>query len=106
MNILPGMTMGMHIIEFGNPKSPKKIKMFMWLVEKKYILTKDNMVKRKWKGNPGCYFSTCPETTDHILFECLIAKVVWGVIVICFNQKVRHGSYEKNGNGSQMPSLG
>jgi hypothetical protein len=34
----------------------KKIKIFMWLVEQKAILTKDNMVKR-WQGDPSCYFS-------------------------------------------------
>jgi hypothetical protein len=34
---------------------PEKTKLFMWLVEHKSILTKDNMLRRKWKGNPGCY---------------------------------------------------
>jgi hypothetical protein len=37
-------------------KLPKKIKIFMWLLEQKAILTKDNMLKRKWKGDPGCIF--------------------------------------------------
>jgi hypothetical protein len=32
---------------------PEKTKLFMWLVEHKSILTKDNMLRRKWKGNPG-----------------------------------------------------
>jgi hypothetical protein len=31
-------------------KLPEKIKVFMWLVEQKAILTKDNMIKRKWQG--------------------------------------------------------
>jgi hypothetical protein len=34
-------------------KIPEKIKVFMWLVEQGAILTKDNMVKRRWQGNPA-----------------------------------------------------
>jgi hypothetical protein len=29
---------------------PEKIKIFMWLVEQKVILTKENMIKRNWVG--------------------------------------------------------
>jgi hypothetical protein len=32
-------------------KIPLKIKIFLWLVEQNAILTKDNLIKRKWKGN-------------------------------------------------------
>jgi hypothetical protein len=34
----------------------EKIKMFMWLVAQKAILTKDNMIKKRYHGDPGCYF--------------------------------------------------
>ena len=37
-------------------KIPQKIKIFMWLVHNKSILTRDNMVKRKWQGDPTCIF--------------------------------------------------
>jgi hypothetical protein len=76
-------------------KFPEKIKIFMWLIEQKSILTKDNMLKRKWKGNPRCYFCASPETNDHLLFECPIAKVACGVIAICFQQDSRPSSYEQ-----------
>jgi hypothetical protein len=33
-------------------KIPPKIKIFLWLVENDAILTKDNIVKRNWKGDP------------------------------------------------------
>jgi hypothetical protein len=36
-------------------KIPEKVKCFMWLVEKEAILTKDNLIKRKWQGNPQLY---------------------------------------------------
>jgi hypothetical protein len=31
----------------------------------------------KWKGNINCIVCGTLETTDHILFECPIAKLVW-----------------------------
>jgi hypothetical protein len=57
-------------------KIPENIKIFMWLVAQKAILTKDNMLRKNWKGNPGCYFCGSLETVDHLLFSCPIAKMV------------------------------
>ncbi|TVU47444.1 hypothetical protein EJB05_07047, partial [Eragrostis curvula] len=70
-------------------KIPQKIKIFMWLIENDAILTKDNMVKRKWQGDPTCYFCSQEETLDHLLFGCCISKVVWGIIAICLNTTSR-----------------
>ena len=53
------------------------------LLEQRAVLTKDNMIKRRWDGNPTCHFCSCPETVDHLFFQCHIAKVVWGIIGIC-----------------------
>jgi hypothetical protein len=60
------MTMVMHI-ERWRAKIPLKIKFFMWLVAQKAILTKDNMLARNWKGDPGFYFCGDLETVDHTL---------------------------------------
>jgi hypothetical protein len=70
-------------------KIPAKIKTFMWLVEQGAILTKDNMVRRNYQGDPCCYFCSDPESSDHLFFECPIARVVWGVIAVCFAQNSR-----------------
>jgi hypothetical protein len=59
-------------------KIPLKIKIFMWMVAQRAILTKDNMLSRNWHGDPGCYFCGFVETVDHLLFQCPVAKVVWG----------------------------
>jgi hypothetical protein len=58
-------------------KIPRKIKTFMWPVEQKAILTKDNMLARNWKGDPSCYFCDSPETVEHLFFECPIASDMW-----------------------------
>jgi hypothetical protein len=67
----------------------------MWLVEKQTILTKDNMLRRKWQGDPSFYFCSAPELVDHLFFECPTAKVIWGVIAICFHQNSRPISYDQ-----------
>jgi hypothetical protein len=76
-------------------KIPEKIKIFMWLVAQGAILSKDNMIKRKWEGNPGCYFFGSAETVDHLLFTYPIAKVVWGIVAMCFHLNIRPCSYEQ-----------
>jgi hypothetical protein len=55
-------------------KISTKIKTFMWLIEQDAILTKDNMLKRKWHGDPNCYFCNSLESMNHLFFECPVAK--------------------------------
>jgi hypothetical protein len=68
-------------------KIPPKIKIFLWLVANDAILTKDNMLKRNWSGDPNCYFCNSPESANHLLFRCLVAKVVWATVATCPCQK-------------------
>jgi hypothetical protein len=37
-------------------KLPQKIKVFIWLVVRNKILTKDNLIKRSWHGSSECCF--------------------------------------------------
>lgn len=59
---------------------PAKIKIFLWLILNNAILTKDNMVKRKWQGDPSCYFCNPHESANHLLFQCSVAKAVWAIV--------------------------
>ena len=74
---------GKHFKHIWKAKIPYKIKIFMWLVENNAILTKDNMIKRHWVGNPTCHFCSENESIDHLFFLCPIAKITWGVIGLC-----------------------
>jgi len=60
-------------------KIPYKIKIFMWLLEQNAVLTKDNLLRRNWLGDPACYFCSYSESRDHLFFQCPISKVVWGI---------------------------
>jgi hypothetical protein len=53
-------------------KIPLKIKVFLWLLYRESILTKDNLVKRNWHGNDKCCFCNEYETVHH-LFLYLIS---------------------------------
>jgi hypothetical protein len=47
---------GFHFSHIWKSKIPYKVKIFTWLLENNAVLTKDNMVKRKWSGNPVFMF--------------------------------------------------
>ena len=65
-------------------KISAKIKIFLWLMSFDAVLTKDNLCKRKWQGDPTCVFYDCEETIPHLFFQCPIARVLWLIIAKCF----------------------
>lgn len=58
-------------------KVPLKIKVFMWLISKNSILTRDNLLHRGWKGPKECVFCGSDESIDHFFLTCPVAKFVW-----------------------------
>jgi len=62
---------------------PYKIKIFTWLVENKVVLTRDNLKRKNWPGDPSCCFCPQIETVDHLFFTCPVARVTWGIVSIC-----------------------
>jgi hypothetical protein len=64
---------------------PYKIKVFLWLVRYKKILTKDNLFKRHWQGNLDCVFCGLLESINHLFFQCSVARFVWRIFQIAFN---------------------
>jgi hypothetical protein len=93
-------------------KIPLKVKVFLWLVNRKCILTKDVLYRRGWKkGNKLCLFCGMEKTIDHLFFQCSTARFVWNVpcCAFCFVRKptsVRHlfGSW-MNGFSNENRSL-
>jgi hypothetical protein len=51
-----------HNIFLWKLKIPLKVKVFLWLLYRKVILTKDNLLKRNWKGAATCCFYHNNET--------------------------------------------
>jgi hypothetical protein len=66
-------------------KVPLKIKIFMWFLYKRVLLTKDNLAKRNWSGSKSCCFCNEDETINHLFISCPFAKIVWRIIHMSFN---------------------
>jgi hypothetical protein len=61
-----------------------KIKVFMWFLHRKVVLTRDNHGKRNWEGNTSCYFMTKMNYSTCILYKWPLAKIVWSVVHMTF----------------------
>ena len=49
-------------------KIPMKIKIFLWYLKKGVVLTKNNLLRRYWKGDNHCCFCHISETINHLFF--------------------------------------
>ena len=66
-------------------KVPLRIKIFMWFVHKGVVLTKDNLIKRRWIGRSTCCYCDQNETIRHLFLDCPLAKLLWRTVHIAFN---------------------
>ena len=66
-------------------KIPLKIKVFMWFLNNKVLLTKDNLAKRRWQGCTKCSFGGSEETVEHLFISCPFAKIIWTVVYSTYN---------------------
>ena len=57
-----------------------KIKIFMWYINRRVILTKDNLAKWNLQGNKQCCFCHKDETIQHLFLDCQYARLVWGTV--------------------------
>ena len=55
-------------------KVPLKIRIFMWFLYRKEILTKDNLVRRRWNGCKKCCFCDQEKTIQHLLLIAPLLK--------------------------------
>jgi hypothetical protein len=55
-NALASSSNGIYYKKIWKGKIPEKIKIFLWLISNGAILTRDNLMKRKWQGDPSCVF--------------------------------------------------
>jgi hypothetical protein len=61
-------------------KIPLKIKIFLWLLNKRVILTKDNLARKNWKGSQRCCFCNNNETIQHLFFYCPHVRDIWRIV--------------------------
>jgi hypothetical protein len=66
-------------------KVPLKIRIFMWFLLKRVLLTKDNLARRNWQGSKKCCFCDKDESIQHLFLSCPLAKIVWQIVYMAFN---------------------
>jgi hypothetical protein len=66
-------------------KIPLKNKIFTWYLKRGVVLTKDNLIRRNWRGGKQSVFCAHDETIQHLFFDCHFAKFIWTTIHIAFN---------------------
>jgi hypothetical protein len=66
-------------------KVPLKIKIFMWFLRRNVLLTRDNLIKRQWKGSKKCCFCDAEESIEHLFLSCPLSKIVWRIVFSTYN---------------------
>jgi hypothetical protein len=69
----------------GNWRSRWKIRIFMWFLYKKVLLTKDNLTKHNWVGCKKCELCDSKKLIEHLFIRCNFAKLLWQVVHFTFN---------------------
>jgi hypothetical protein len=59
---------------------PPRIHIFLWLLSKNKILTRDNLEKRRKLDDNTCAFCSEPESVCHLLYDCVVAKRDWRLV--------------------------
>jgi hypothetical protein len=54
--------------------------MFLWLLVNKRVLARDNLAKRRKVEDESCLFCNEKETSQHLFFDCAVAKRCWVLI--------------------------
>jgi hypothetical protein len=49
----------------------------MWFLRGKVLLTKDNLVKHKWKGCIKYCFCDLSEIVQHLFISCPFVRIIW-----------------------------
>jgi hypothetical protein len=49
------------------------------------LLTKDNLVKRKWKGCTEYCFCDSNETVQHLFISCPFVRIIWCMVYFMYN---------------------
>jgi hypothetical protein len=70
-------------------KIPPRVHIFLWLLSKNKILTRDNLAKRQKLEVETCLFCNDKETVQHLFFDCVVAQLLWDFISQALNLNLK-----------------
>jgi hypothetical protein len=59
---------------------PPRVQLFLWLLSKNKILTRDNLEKRRPLDDKTCVFCSEPKMACHLFYDCIVARRAWQLI--------------------------
>ena len=68
------------LLTIWNIEVPLRIHIFLWLMAKNKLLTRDNLQKRQTVDDATCLFCSDPKSIEHLFFGCVVAIELWRVI--------------------------
>lgn len=66
-------------------KIPLKTKLFLWILHRKVLLTKDNLARRRWTGWKKCVFCHAEESVEHLVISFPFARHICRLIHFTFS---------------------
>ena len=67
---------------------PPRIHIFLWLLSRNKLLTRDNLGKKRELQDQTCLFCCEIESVNHLFFDCCVAKAIWSEISILMDKEV------------------
>lgn len=59
---------------------PPRVHFFLWLLSNNWLLTRDNLSKRREVHDPSCLFCAEDESISHLFFQWCISSTIWSLI--------------------------
>uniref|UniRef100_A0A0A8Y3J5 Reverse transcriptase zinc-binding domain-containing protein n=1 Tax=Arundo donax TaxID=35708 RepID=A0A0A8Y3J5_ARUDO len=56
---------------------PPRLHVFLWLLSKNRVLTRDNLAKRQFVNDKTCLFCSEEDTVFHLFFGCVVSARMW-----------------------------
>lgn len=69
-----------HVQAVWKLKIPPRVQIFLLLLSKNKLLTRDNLEKRRKVEDLTCLFCSETENIHHLFFDCCVAKRMWSVL--------------------------
>ena len=67
---------------------PPRIHIFLWLLSRNKLLTRDNLGEKRELQDQTCLFCCEIESVNHLFFDCCVAKAIWSEISILMDKEV------------------
>jgi hypothetical protein len=66
-------------------KIPLKVKIFMWFLNSKVVLIKDNLAKCNWHECTKCCFCDYNKIAEHLFLACPFTRIIWRMVNFTYN---------------------